>query len=337
MCSRTVRALAAAALAAAVAFPAAGQSWSGVRDLAESTTQKAGQRNEDLQRKIDAETGAPPKTARPAKAAEAPPAAAGELTVEQIVQRTNFVAYYQGKDGRARVKMTVVDKQGQKREKELVILRRDDDELDAKDAATDAFRQADAAFTGGQRFYVLFEKPPDDAKTTFLVWKHLDKDDDRWLYLPNLDLVKRIAATDKRTSFVGSHFFYEDVSGRNVNDDTHELVKTTDHYYVLRNTPKDPKSVEFTHYDMYILKDTFVVAYIWYFDAAGNKYRTYAVEKWDKDKDHGYPTVQRARMEDAKIGGHTVLEYAEVKYNMGLPEELFSARFLKRTPYQFLK
>ncbi len=28
---------------------------------------------------------------------------------------------------------------------------------------------------------------------TLLVWKHQDRDDDRWLYLPALDLVKRIA------------------------------------------------------------------------------------------------------------------------------------------------
>ena len=73
-----------------------------------------------------------------------------------------------------------------------------------------------------------------------MVWKHLDKDDDRWLYLPALDVQKRIAATDKRTSFVGSHFFYEDVSGRRLSDDRHELVEVTDTYYVMKNTPKEP-------------------------------------------------------------------------------------------------
>ncbi len=39
--------------------------------------------------------------------------------------------------------------------------------------------------------------------------------------LPDLDLVKRIAAGDKRTSFVGSHFLYEDISGRAVQEDKH--------------------------------------------------------------------------------------------------------------------
>jgi outer membrane lipoprotein-sorting protein len=107
----------------------------------------------------------------------------------------------------------------------------------------------------------------------FMVHKKLSGDDDRWLYLPALDLVKRIAASDKRTSFVGSDYFYEDVSGRSIDADTHQLLKTTDNYYVVRNTPKDAGSVEFAHYDMYIHKQTFLPVQIEFFDGAGQKYR----------------------------------------------------------------
>jgi len=271
------------------------------------------------------------------------------LTVEQIVNKTNYIAYYQGSDGRAKVKMTVIDKQKQKREKELIILRWDEPAPEAKsrddgneDSKTAVERKAaadvaDERNCGRQRFYVYFLRPPDDNKTTFLVWKHLDKDDDRWLYLPNLDLVKRIAATDKRISFVGSHFFYEDISGRNTNADKHELLKTTRNYYVLRNTPKDPESVEFAYYDMYILRDTFVTAHIYYYDKNGRKYRTYSVLKWDRDKAHAYATVRRARIDDEKIGGYTILDYEDVEYNINLPKTLFTERFLKRTPYRYLK
>jgi len=267
------------------------------------------------------------------------------LTVDDIINRSNYVAYYQGKDGRAKIKMTVVDKQGQKRQKELIILRRDQPAPGAKDAgkAADAAKAkaaadaADMAYCREQKFYVYFQSPPDDNKTTFLVWKKLDADDDRWLYLPNLDLVKRIAATDKRTSFVGSHFYYEDVSGRNLSADKHELLKTTDQYYVLRNTPKDPKTVEFAYYDMYVLKDSFVPVYVWYYDKGGKKYRTYSVLKWDRDKTFGYAVVRAARMADANIGGHTDLQYDDVRFNMALPESLFTERYLKRTPYRFLK
>jgi hypothetical protein len=36
-------------------------------------------------------------------------------TVDKIVKKANHMAYYQGKDGRARVKMTVTDAQGRTR------------------------------------------------------------------------------------------------------------------------------------------------------------------------------------------------------------------------------
>jgi hypothetical protein len=56
---------------------------------------------------------------------------------------------------------------------------------------------------GDQDYVVLFSRPADVRNTVFLVKKHVASDDDRWLYLPGLDLVRRIAAGDKRTSFVG--------------------------------------------------------------------------------------------------------------------------------------
>jgi len=69
---------------------------------------------------------------------------------------------------------------------------------------------------GDQDFLVVFERPAEFKRTAFLVKKHTKSDDDRWLYLPSLDLVKRISSGDKSTSFVGSNFFYEDISARNL-------------------------------------------------------------------------------------------------------------------------
>jgi len=45
--------------------------------------------------------------------------------VESIVSKANIVAYYQGKDGKAKVKMTITSKQDQKRQREFNILRKD--------------------------------------------------------------------------------------------------------------------------------------------------------------------------------------------------------------------
>ena len=60
-----------------------------------------------------------------------------------------------------------------------------------------------------------------------MVYKYPAKDDDRWLFVPAINMVRRIAAQDKRSSFAGSDFTYEDVSGRDIEDDVHTLVKKT--------------------------------------------------------------------------------------------------------------
>jgi hypothetical protein len=168
-----------------------------------------------------------------------------------------------------------------------------------------------------------------------MVWKHIDASDDRWLYLPALDLVKRIAATDKRTSFVGAHFFYEDVSGRNPKDDIHELIETTEQHYVLKNTPKNPSEVEFAYYKIWIDKSTFLPMKAEYYDNKGENYRL--VEALEVDRIQGNPTVTKARVSDLRSGGHTVSVFSNVQYDLGIKESIFTERYLRRAPRKWLK
>ncbi len=246
--------------------------------------------------------------------------------VDEIIHRANQTSYYQGKDGRAQVMMTITDSQGRERERRFTILRRD---------VSDSDDIAGEAYNGDQQFYVFFQRPADVNKMAFLVWKHLGSDDDRWLYLPALDLVKRIAASDQRTSFVGSDYFYEDVSGRDINADNHELLEVTDNYYVLKHTPKDPDSVEFSHYVMYVHKTSFIPVQTEYFDKNGEKYRV--ATALGVDTIDGYPTVTKASMEDLRSGSKTLMSYSAVTYNVGLPEEIFSERYLRRAPVNYLR
>ncbi len=248
---------------------------------------------------------------------------AGKKTpsAKEIVERADAVSYYQGKDGKALSFMTITDSQARKRYRQFIILRKNEGPADR--------------CCNEQKFYVYFMRPADVNKMVFMVWKHIDKDDDRWLYLPALDLVKRIAASDKRTSFVGSHFFYEDVSGRSVNEDEHKLIKVTKNYYVLKNIPKDPKSVEFSYYIAWIHKKTFIPIKVEYYDKGGEKYRIYDVLEV-KNID-GYMTVTKSRMKDLKLGGETIIENRYVKYNIGLPDKIFTERYLRRPPIKYIR
>ena len=238
--------------------------------------------------------------------------AAEPPTAGEIVTQANLAAYYAGKDGRAEVAMTITDSQGRTRSREFVILRRDGEE------------------GGRQFFYVYFNKPSDVRKMVFMVHKFTDRDDDRWLYLPALDLVKRIASSDKRTSFVGSHFFYEDVSGRSPDEDHHELLETTDKAFLLKHTPKSPEGVEFSYYTTSIDRQTYLPQRAEYYDRNGRKYRV--VEALETREIQGHPTVVKSRVQDLASGGETVSEFTKIKYDLNLTEELFTERYLRRPP-----
>lgn len=248
------------------------------------------------------------------------PIAAGEEaaaekvpTVDEIVNKANLAAYYQGGDGRAKVKMTITDKKGQTREREFTILRKD---------VTDG---------GDQKYFVYFLKPADVRKMVFMVHKHagLDTDDDRWLYLPALDLVRRIAASDKRTSFVGSDFLYEDVSGRSLEEDTHELIETNDEFFVVKNVPKQADSVEFAYYNVSVDRKTYMPMKMEYYDKAGKMYRT--IETVKVEDIGGFPTAVKAVVSDLNTGSKTEMEFSDVKYDIGL-EDIFTERYLRRPP-----
>ncbi len=246
--------------------------------------------------------------------------------VDEIIHKANMMTYYQGQDGKAKVKMTITDDQQRTRSREFTILRKDSPQSDSLE---------DNAYQGRQKFYIYFNRPADVNKMAYMVWKHLEADDDRWLYLPALDLVKRIAASDKRTSFVGSDFLYEDVSGRNLAADRHELMDTDDNYYILKNTPLDADSVEFSHYIMYIHKDSFLPVQVEYFDKGGEKYKVYTALKVETIQ--GRRTITQSEAKNLKTGSKTVMEYSNVSYDNGTKEDVFTERYLRKAPRELLR
>ena len=233
--------------------------------------------------------------------------------VQTIVDKANIVAYYQGKDGKAHVKMIITNKQNQKREKEFNILRKDEED------------------GGNQKYFVYFQRPPDVRGTVYMVHKHSDpdKDDDRWLYLPDLDLDKRVAAGDKRTSFVGWDFLYEDVSGRSLEEDTHELIKTTDELLVVKNVHKKPDTVEFSYYNVSIDRKNYVPMKMEFYDKENKLYRV--IESKKVEIIQKFPTVVKSVASDLKTGSKTEMEFTDVKYDIDL-EDIFQERYLRRPP-----
>lgn len=246
---------------------------------------------------------------------------AAPSTAEDIqawLSKSEKAAYYAGEDGRSEARMMIVDGQGRKQVRQFTILRKDVQD------------------NGDQKMLVFFSRPTDVKDMVFRVEKHaaVSQDDDRWLYLPALDLVKRISAGDKRTSFVGSHFFYEDVSGRAISEDRFELVEEDAQQLVLKGIPKNPDTVEFDHYLVTIDKRTSIPMKIDFYKASGELYRK--VEAVKVEEIQGFPTVVRSKVTDVQSGGYTLMEFRQPQYNIGLPDDVFSERSLRSPPSQWL-
>ncbi|ESQ09436.1 MAG: outer membrane lipoprotein-sorting protein [Thiohalocapsa sp. PB-PSB1] len=252
-----------------------------------------------------------------------PTTAAGAPRVEDIVRKANCAAYYQGEDGRAEVSMRITDAQGRERRRELTVLRRDD----GPDRGGNGCKV--------QKYYVYLRRPADLKNTVFMAWKQPAGSDERWLYLPALDVVKRIAASDKRTSFVGSDFYYEDITGRDITADRHKLERTTEQYHVLKSTPRPDERVEFAYYRVWIHRDSLIPVKVEYYRANDDLYRVYEAQKVETIQ--GHPTVVQSRMRDLDSGDQTVLHFKRVKYDIGLPASIFTERYLRQAPAQYLR
>ena len=135
------------------------------------------------------------------------PLFAQAMTAGEIIQKSHLAYYYAGNDGKAKVAMRLISKAGNERRREMIMIRKD--EADGRN----------------QKYFTYFHQPADVRGTTYMVYKYPNRDDDRWLFIPSINLVQRIAASDKRSSFFGSDFTYEDVSGRDPGSDNHTLLK----------------------------------------------------------------------------------------------------------------
>ena len=242
----------------------------------------------------------------------------GGLNADEVIKKSRLAFYYAGDDMRAKVEMELVNKAGQKRVRELTMLRKDYEE------------------GGNQKYYIYFHKPADVKDTTFMVYKYPERDDDRWLFIPSLDLVKRIASNDKYSSFVGSDFTYEDISGRKPEEDSHTLLRkeTIDNRtcFVIESLPRE--AAEYTRRISWIDEATSLPIKEEFYDRQNELYRTFeALEMKDID---GIRTITKRVMKNTKTGHRTEVTFQETKYNLGITDDIFTERYLRKAPTQWV-
>lgn len=236
-----------------------------------------------------------------------------------IVERSLQAFYYAGADMQAKIAMRLINPQGKERQRDMTLLR------------------LNTGQAGEQRYYIYFHSPSDVKGTSLLVWKYPQQEDDRWIYIPAIKLVKRIAADDKRSSFVGSDFTYEDVSGRDVDDETHVLKGEEDlsgrPVYVIESRPT--AAADYARRVSWIDRERGLPLQEEYFDARGEKVRVFSADKVEQVGDHW--TVTARTMKNLQTGHRTETVFEQVRYDTGLTDSIFSERYLRNPPRQWIR
>jgi len=244
-----------------------------------------------------------------------------------IMERSNHAYYYAGTDAKGRLSMQLIDPDGGKRVRVMTMLRKN--EADGK----------------SQKYFIYFHEPGDVRRLTFMIWKYPGKDDDRWIYVPAIDLIRRIAAEDKYSSFVGSDFSYEDVSGRDVDEDIHTVLREETlagrDTIVIESIPREAAS--FSKRISWIDRATFLPVKVEYYDAQHQLQRIFTADDIEDitvgegSNRRTFPTIMKRTMKNVRTGHTTEVYVKSVSYNLGLEDDDFSERRMRRPPRNWIR
>jgi hypothetical protein len=223
-----------------------------------------------------------------------------------------------GRDSRREMRMRLFDRRGRVRERTLTL--------------------ATLRGTGGDgdRTLVRFSAPSDIRNTGLLVWEHPAAEDERFLYLPALGRVRRIAGEEKQASFVGSDFSYEDIGGRDLADYTYAFADERAEWvapdgarhpaWALESKAKDPRA-DLPRSVSLVLKDRFVVVRSESFNKRDERAKVLVVKRLERVD--GIWTELALEVASERDGTRTELEATSVRYNLGLTADDFSRRRLE--------
>jgi hypothetical protein len=225
----------------------------------------------------------------------------GEWVARQADQRET------GRDARMTMTMQLFDRQDRLRERSLTV--------QTKKGAT------------GDKSLTRFTHPADIAGTGFLVWEHPGADTERFLWLPSLGRVRRIAGSESQESFAGSDFTYEDIGGREFDDYTYTLVGETADAYTIESKARDA-SARFPRVVSTIRKDTFVVVAADIYNKRNELQKQFEATRVEKSGK--YWTVMAMTMKDLSQKTRTALTVTKAEYDLGLGDDVFTRRELEK-------
>jgi hypothetical protein len=244
------------------------------------------------------------------------PETRGAWLARQIDERES------GDDARFEMRMRLFDRQDRVRERVLTLL---------------AMQGGDGRPVEADRTLIRFSYPNDISGTGFLVWQRPGEDDERFLYLPALGRVRRIAGSEAQESFVGSDFTYEDIGGRELEDYTYRLLGEQETWtapdgashdvWRLESRRRDPDA-RYPRVVSLVRKDNFVVVHAEMHNRRDEVQKVYEARRVERVG--GYWTTLDVVMRDVQRRTRTELVIERAEYDVGLSADDFSRRALER-------
>ncbi len=206
------------------------------------------------------------------------------------------------KDQKATMKMVLIDKNGNKKERKAEFLQK-----------------------GNEKRIMRFIAPADQKGIAFLGLPN----DVQYLYMPAFHKVRRIASHVKNTKFAGTDFTYDDLSSFEFAKDYNaKLISQDDKSWILELTPKPGVKKDYGKLKMWVRKDNYYPFKIEYYDKGGNLWKV--MERRKIEKIGKYWFSKEMELKDLKEDHKTIMTLENVEFDTGLKDKLFTKRYLKR-------
>jgi outer membrane lipoprotein-sorting protein len=177
---------------------------------------------------------------------------------------------------------------------------------------------------GDKKIY-FFLYPPGVEGVAFLSLS----DDQMYLYLPAFKKVRRIASSAKNENFMGTDMSYEDMAeGSFLEKYVPKIISEKESEVVIELNKKAEVDSSYSKIVLTVDKKTWVRTSAENYDKNGKLVKKMNCP--DVKVIDGYPTMMLVEMTDVQSGHMTKMIMEEVKYDIGLDDDLFSQRRITR-------
>ncbi len=230
----------------------------------------------------------------------------GEQIIEKVYNRPT------GDDQTSDLAMTLINKSGAQRVREIKQFTKDLGDV--------------------EKSIMFFLSPADVKNTSFMSWTYdSDQSDDQWIYLPALKKTKRISSDSKSDYFMGSDFTYDDLGDRNLEDDTHKLLREESldgiDYYVVESVPVD-EDYMYSKTVVWVNKTSFIGLKKEFYDEDEDLLKILSIK--DIEKLSGIWVITNSEMKNVQKNHKTTIELKNIQINTGMSESKFSERMMMR-------